>query len=107
MIQIEYIETICFVMVKKMGIKNIELNTMDNWHQYVFRCYTEVLKEVRINQPVYLTRNGRGAYAIVDVEELDRLKATIQLLTKLEEGEQSAREKGWLTADEVEAALGL
>ena len=56
---------------------------------------------------MYLTRNGRGAYAIVDVNELDRLKATIQLLTKLEEGEQSAGEKGWLTADEAEAAFGL
>lgn len=44
---------------------------------------------------------------IVSVDELAQLKATIQLLTKLEEGERSAREKGWLTADEVEAALGL
>ncbi len=43
----------------------------------------------------------------MDVGELDRLKATIKLLTRLEEGEQSARENGWLTADEVEAALGL
>ena len=71
------------------------------------RNYTEVLKEVRTNQPVYLTRNGRGAYAIVDMNEFDRLKATVQLLAKLEEGEQSARENGWLSADEVEAALGL
>ena len=71
------------------------------------RNYTEVLKEVRVNQPVYLTRNGRGAYAIVDMEELDRLKATLQLLTKLEEGEQSVREKGWLTEEEVEASLGV
>ena len=31
------------------------------------RNYTEVLKEVRENQPVYLTRNSRGAYAIVDI----------------------------------------
>ena len=69
--------------------------------------YKEVLKEVRINQPVYLTRDGRGAYAIVDMKELDKLKATVQLLTKLEEGEQSAREKGWLTSEEVEAALGI
>lgn len=45
--------------------------------------------------------------AIVEADELDRLKATIKLLAKLEEGEQSAREKGWLTADEVEAVLGL
>lgn len=71
------------------------------------RNYTEVLKEVRTNHPVYLTRNGRGAYAIVDMEELDRLKATLQLFTKLEEGERSAREKGWLTTEEVETALGL
>ena len=71
------------------------------------RNYTEVLKEVRVNQPVYLTRNGRGVYAIVDMDELDRLKATVHLLTKLEEGEQSARENGWLTANEVETALGL
>ena len=71
------------------------------------RNYTEVLKEVRANQPVYLTRNGKGAYAIVDINELDRLKASVQLLSKLEEGEQSARKNGWITADEVEAALGI
>lgn len=71
------------------------------------RNYTEVLKEVKKDQPVYLTRNGRGAYAIVEIGELDRLKAALQLMTKLEEGEQSAREQGWLAADEVEAALGL
>ena len=71
------------------------------------RNYTEVLKEVKANQPVYLTRNGKGAYAIVDINELDRLNATIKLLAKLEEGEQSAREKGWITADDVETALGL
>ena len=44
------------------------------------RNYTEVLKEVKKNQPVYLTQNGRGAYAIVEVDELDRLKATITAL---------------------------
>lgn len=71
------------------------------------RNYTEVLNEVRANQPVYLTQNGRGAYAIVEINELDRMKATIQLLTKLEEGEQSARENGWLSAEEVETVLGL
>lgn len=71
------------------------------------RNYTEVLKEVSADQPVYLTRNGRGVYAIVDIDELDRLKAKIKLLTKLEEGEQSAREKGWLSANDIEAALEL
>ncbi len=71
------------------------------------RNYTEVLNEVKEDSPVYLTRNGRGEYAIIKVQELDKLKSIIRLLAKLEEGEKSAREKGWLSADDVEATLGL
>lgn len=71
------------------------------------RNYTEVLNEVKEDSPVYLTRNGRGEYAIIKLKELDKLKSTIRLLAKLEEGEKSAREKGWLSAEDVEAALGL
>lgn len=71
------------------------------------RNYTEVLNEVKEDSPVYLTRNGREEYAIIKLQELDKLKSTIRLLAKLEEGEKSAREKGWLSADDVEATLGL
>jgi prevent-host-death family protein len=71
------------------------------------RNYTEVLNEVKENSPVYLTRNGRGEYAIVTIKDLDKLKATIRLLAKLEEGEKSARENGWISADDVEAILGI
>lgn len=71
------------------------------------RNYTEVLNEVKEDSPVYLTRNGRGEYAIIKIEELNKLKATVRLLASLEEGQKSAREKGWLSADEVEAKLGL
>lgn len=71
------------------------------------RNYTQVLNEVKENSPVYLTRNGRGEYAIIKLNELDKLKATIRLLATLEEGQKSARDKGWLSADEVEASLGL
>lgn len=71
------------------------------------RNYTEVLNEVREDSPVYLTRNGRGEYAIIKLKELDKLKSTIRLLSKLEEGEKSAREKGWLSAQDVETTLGL
>lgn len=71
------------------------------------RNYTEVLNEVTEGSPVYLTRNGRGEYAIVKLKEYDKLKATIKLLAKLEAGEKLAREQGWLSADDVEAALGL
>ena len=33
------------------------------------RNYTEVLREVSMDSPVFLTRNGRGRYALVDLRE--------------------------------------
>ena len=71
------------------------------------RNYTEVLKETTVGSPVFLTKNGRGEYVIMDMKEYDRMRAELMLMGELSEGEQSAREKGWLTADEVEAALGI
>lgn len=71
------------------------------------RNYTEVLKEVTNNNPVYLTRNGRGEFAIVKIDELDKLYARVKLISQLEQGEKSAREEGWISAEGVEAALGL
>ena len=71
------------------------------------RNYTEVLKEITENSPVFLTRNGRGEYVIMDMQEYDRMKAALALMGKLEEGERSAREQGWLDAGEVEAELGV
>jgi len=71
------------------------------------RNYTEVLSQVKENSPVYLTRNGRGEFAILRLEELDKLKSTIRLLEKLAEGEKSASEEGWVSADDVEVMLGL
>lgn len=71
------------------------------------RNYTEVLKETTKGSPVFLTKNGRGEYVILDMKEYDQMKAELILMGKLAEGENSAREKGWLSADEVEAALGI
>lgn len=71
------------------------------------RNYTEVLREVSVNNPVYLTKNGRGEFAIVKLDEFDKLRASVKLLARLEEGEKSAREKGWLSTEDIEAALEL
>lgn len=71
------------------------------------RNYTEVLREVTVNNPVFLTKNGRGEFAIVKLEEHDKLRAAIKLMAHLEEGEKSTGEKGWLSAEEIEAILGL
>lgn len=71
------------------------------------RNYTEVLKEATEGSPVFLTKNGRGEYVIMSMAEYDRMKATVQLMSKLEEGERTAREKGWFSAEDVESSLGL
>lgn len=71
------------------------------------RNYKSVLEQVKYGSPVYLTKNGRGDYAIVDMHELDELKAVKGLFTELEKGERSARENGWISIDDAEARLGL
>lgn len=43
---------------------------------------------------------------VSDSKDIMEVQA-IRLLAELEEGEKSAREKGWLSSDDVEAALGL
>jgi len=67
------------------------------------RNYTEVLKEVQKDAPVFLTRNGRGCYAVVDIREYERLQAQVALINELNKGRRSGEEKGWLTAEEVRA----
>lgn len=71
------------------------------------RNYTEVLKNVSVGEPVFLTKNGRGKYAIVDIEEYEKTKAVIKLMSELSKGEKSAQEKGWTNISEVEKILGI
>lgn len=71
------------------------------------RNYTEVLQDVSAGAPVFLTKNGRGKYAILDIHDYDRIQATIQLMNELAKGRKSGEEKGWLTLEEVERELGV
>lgn len=74
------------------------------------RNYTSVLNEVSNGSRVYLTRNGRGEFAIVSMEELDELdrqKALCQLMSKLQDAERSIREEGTISAKALEAELGV
>lgn len=72
------------------------------------RNYNEVLKDISIGEPVFLTKNGRGIYAIIDIEEYEKSKATIQLLSKLMEAEKAIKTGDeWLTEDHVTFDLGV
>ncbi len=71
------------------------------------RNYTEVLHDVAVGAPVFLTKNGRGRYAIVDINEYERDKATVRLMNELAEGRRSGEKEGWLTLEAVEEVLGI
>lgn len=71
------------------------------------RNYNEVLKDIAVGEPVFLTKNGRGRYAIIDIDEYEKSKAELQLMAELAKGEQSAREHGWLSEEDVAGRLGL
>jgi prevent-host-death family protein len=71
------------------------------------RNYNDVLKTVAIGEPVFLTKNGRGRYALIDITDYEKTQATIKLMSQLMAGESSGREKGWLSIDELEKSLGV
>ena len=71
------------------------------------RNYNEVLRDIAVGEPVFLTKNGRGKYAIVDMEEFEKTQATLKLMAELAKGEASAREKGYIDIADVETMLGV
>ena len=71
------------------------------------RNYSEVLRDVSEGSPVFLTKNGRGRYAIVDMQDYEKTQATLRLMNELAKGRRSGETEGWLTLEEVEAHLGI
>lgn len=69
------------------------------------RNYTEVLRDIAVGEPVFLTKNGRGRFVILDMEEYEKQQATIKLLTELVKSEQTANEQGWLSEEEADASI--
>ena len=72
------------------------------------RNYGNILDKVSKGSPVYLTRNGHGAYSIRDMEDEERFEkaeAMIQLMSELNAGIRSAEEKGWISETELRENL--
>lgn len=55
------------------------------------RNYNEVLKDIAVGEPVFLTKNGRGKFVILDIKEYEKNLAAIKLLSKLMEAEKAAK----------------
>ena len=71
------------------------------------RNYTDVLKDISAGAPVFLTKNGRGRYVIVDLDDYERMQATVKLLDKLSEAEMSVKENNWISGDKAREILGV
>lgn len=72
------------------------------------RNYNEVLRDIAVGEPVFLTKNGRGRYVLIDIEEYEKTKAAIKLLSKLSEAENSIKdEEMWISSEEVRNVLGV
>ncbi len=69
------------------------------------RNYTEVIRDVDYGCPVYLTKNGRGRYVVIDMREYEKKEATIRLLSELSKGRQAGDQEGWLSMDDLKRSL--
>ena len=68
------------------------------------RNYNEVLKNCRKGEPVYLTKNGRGRFVVMDLEDYERDRAENKLLMKLHEAEEAVKDvEGCQNLDELKA----
>jgi len=65
------------------------------------RNYSEVLLEVEQGSPVFLTKNGRGKYVVMDIRDYEKDQAMARLMAELDRGWRSGEENGWLTEEEM------
>jgi prevent-host-death family protein len=70
------------------------------------RNYNEVLKNCQVGEPVFLTKNGRGRFVVMDIEDYEREIAEKKLLEKLREAEAAVSDgKGWLSLEELKNSV--
>jgi len=70
------------------------------------RNYNNVLRSCQIGEPVFLTKNGRGRYVILDIEEYEKQQAVMKLLSKLSEAEDIIKTGDeWKSLDDLKNAL--
>ena len=72
------------------------------------RNYGEVLRNVAVGSPVFLTKNGHGRYAVLDIEEykeFEKMTAWRTLKSELDKGRFSGEGNREISANDVRAHL--
>ena len=54
---------------------------------------------------MFLTKNGRGRYVIIEMHNYEKTQATIKLMTELSIGKKAGKKEGWLSIEDVELSL--
>ena len=72
--------------------------------------YSDVLKEVAVGSPVYLTKNGYGKYVIYDIEDplvefAGKIVVSDELIEEIRKSHEKADKEGWLSLDDVKEVL--
>ena len=68
------------------------------------RNYGKVVEEVAPDKPVFLTKNGSGAYVLMsinDYEGFEQYKAEQRLKEEILLGLKSGEEHGWINGEEL------
>jgi len=74
------------------------------------RNYTNVINEVKYGSRVYLTKNGHGYIAMINMQELDELEkrlAYYKFMLEMANAEKSVQEEGTITIEELKQELGI
>ena len=74
------------------------------------RNYTNVVKNVKYGSRVYLTKNGHGQIAMINMKELDDMEKELALYRfrlEMEKGERSIMEEGTVSAEDLKKELGI
>lgn len=72
--------------------------------------YTAVVSEVKYGSRAYLTKNGHGNITMIDMQELDEIEKELAIYKfkyEMAVAEKSIREEGTISADDLEAELGV
>ena len=54
-----------------------------------------------------MASNGKGRYVIMDIQDYERVIATIKLMDTLESGRKSGEEQGWISSEQLKNELGV
>jgi len=72
------------------------------------RNYNTVLKQCVTGSPVYLTKNGRGRYVLLDISEYEQDQAEKALFARIAEAEMRIQNgEKYMSAEELAKKLGI